>query len=258
MPYQGSNPRYPVRGGARESSSTRYSPYGKSSTERRPLRGEASFYGGYEGGSNDLSTSTGRYNNNSSSGAADYRASHHSPSSTGRYPSSRGYYDRDTDAAGGHLDDRSYGNRYEDEDESEYSFSIRGRGRGRGGRGRGDGRGRGTIRGRGAHRGRGRGGYGHDFGGRSSDEFYGYTRAPPRHAEFGSYNDEGSSWAEEYTPAVQDTNMRSAEASYGSRNGKANNNKNIGYGLDFPLLRISGHIVCFARSVARCLGGVWF
>ncbi|KAJ2880561.1 hypothetical protein H4R27_004649 [Coemansia aciculifera] len=225
MPYQGKNPRYPTRGGG---NSTRFSPYGRLPADHRS--GEMSpAYGGYDDREYD-----------GGGGGAGYRASRRSPS-IGRYPSSRGNQGRDTGGVDGHLEGRSYNDRY-DEDESEYSFSTRGRGRGRGGRGRdsSDARGRGTMRGRGAFRGRGeargrggRGGgrdhdgygYGHGHGydhgldyDRSPEEFYGSPRAPSRFSDAGGYNHGEPGRREVYSPTIQDLNLRFAEASYEARN----------------------------------------
>ncbi|KAJ2751558.1 hypothetical protein GGI19_004403 [Coemansia pectinata] len=230
MPYQGKNPRYPTRGGG---NSTRFSPYGRLPADHRS--GEMSpAYGGYDDREYD-----------GGGGGAGYRASRRSPS-IGRYPSSRGNQGRDTGDVDGHLEGRSYNDRY-DEDESEYSFSTRGRGRGRGGRGRdsSDVRGRGTMRGRGAFRGRGeargrggRGGgrdhdgygYGHGHGydhgldyDRSPEEFYGSPRAPSRFSDAGGYNHGEPGRREVYSPTIQDLNLRFAEASYEARNGKVDN-----------------------------------
>ncbi|KAJ2815355.1 hypothetical protein FBU31_006956, partial [Coemansia sp. 'formosensis'] len=92
-------------------STSRFSPYGRSSDDHRSEEVTPA-YGGYD----DRDYDGGR-------GGAGFRASRRSPS-TGRYPSSRGYHTRDTDDADGHLDGRSYGERY-DEDQSEYNFSLR-------------------------------------------------------------------------------------------------------------------------------------
>ncbi|KAJ2728178.1 hypothetical protein IW152_006045 [Coemansia sp. BCRC 34962] len=78
MPYQGTNSRFPTRGGG---NSSRFNPYDRSSTDHRLEESQTSF-GGYDNREYDR-------------GGAGYRASRRSLSPA-RYASSRGYHGSDT------------------------------------------------------------------------------------------------------------------------------------------------------------------